>query len=218
MNIAVINAGVSEPSSTGMLADRLAQAAAGLLREHGTDARVTTIELRPLAGEIAAGIVSGLKGPGLEAAVATLREADAIIAATPVYKAGVSGLFKSFVDLLDNDLLIARPVALAATAGTPRHALVVDEAMRALFAYLRALTTPTGVFASSEDWGTTELGERITRAAQELVALAESGAAQRIRGDGWQHYQHELGSNGGEELAIDLGSDLMRLATGGSAL
>ena len=74
----------------------------------------------------------------LKAAIAQVASADALICSTPVYNAGVSGLFKTFVDVLDADLLIAKPVALAATAGSARHALVVDEQMRSLFAYLRA--------------------------------------------------------------------------------
>src|SRR6266700_7804592 len=97
--------------------------------------------------------------------------ADAVIAAAPVYKAGISGLFKSFVDVLDNDLLIAKPVVLAAAAGSSRHALVVDEQMRSLFAYMRALTLPTSVFAAPEDWGAAELGERVR--ADELRHLQE---------------------------------------------
>lgn len=218
MRIVVISGGVSDPSSTGLLATRLAQSAGAHARELGREPAVEVIELRTLATEIAAGLVSGLKGPKLQAATTALREADAIIAATPVYKAGISGLFKAFVDLLDNDLLIAKPVLLAATAGTARHALVVDEAMRSLFGYLRALAVPTGVFASSEDWGTPALGERIERAAHELVVLADSRAESRIRGKSWGRYQHELGSNGGEEVGIDLNSDLMRLAAGGSAV
>lgn len=218
MKLVVISGGVSDPSSTGLLAGRLSQSAGAHARELGLDVAVEVIELRTLANEIAAGLVSGVKGPKLQAATAALREADAIIAATPVYKAGISGLFKSFVDLLDDDLLIAKPVLPAATAGTARHALVVDEAMRSLFGYLRALTVPTGVFASAEDWGSAALGERIERAAQELVALADSGVEGRIRGESWDRYQHALGSNGGEEMAIDLDSDLMRLAAGGSAL
>lgn len=218
MKLVVISGGVSDPSSTGMLAARLSQSAGAQARELGRDPAVEVIELRTLATEIATGLVSGLKGPKLQAATTALREADAIIAATPVYKAGISGLFKSFVDLLDNDLLIAKPVLLAATAGTARHALVVDEAMRSLFGYLRALAVPTGVFASSEDWGTPGLGERIQRAAHELVVLADSGAEGRIRDTSWGRYQHELGSNGGEESGIDLDSDLMRLAAGGSAV
>jgi FMN reductase len=216
MKLVVISGGVSEPSSTGMLAERLSQSVETQAGERALEITVQVIELRTLANEIAAGLVSGLKGPRLDAATAALREADAVIAATPVYKAGVSGLFKSFIDLLDNDLLIAKPVVLAATAGTARHALVVDEAMRSLFGYMRAMAVPTGVFASSEDWGSTDLGERIDRAAHELVALALSGLEARIRGASWGSYQHELGSNGGQELGIDLDSDLMRLAAGGS--
>lgn len=218
MKVVVISGGISDPSSTGMLADRISQSTGARARGRGREVTIEVIELRRLANEIATGLVSGLQGPQLEAATAALREADAIIAATPVYKAGISGLFKSFIDLLDNDLLIAKPVVLAATAGTARHALVVDDAMRSLFGYLRAFAVPTGVFASSEDWGSPELGERIERAAQELVALADSGVEDRIREDSWGRYQHELGSNGGEEVTIDLESDLMRLATGGSAL
>jgi FMN reductase len=218
VKIVVISGGVSDPSSTGMLAGRLSQSVATLAQAQGLEVSVKVIELRTLANEIATGLVSGLKGPGLEAAVAALRESDGIIAASPVYKAGLSGLFKSFCDLLDNDLLIAKPVLLAATAGTVRHALVVDESMRALFTYLRALTVPTAVFASSEDWGDTGLADRIERAALELVALIDSGVEGRIRGESWGRYQHELGSNGGEELSINLDSEMMRLATGGSAL
>lgn len=217
MKLVVVSGGVSDPSSTGMLAERLARSVQTQARDLGVEVTVRVIELRTLASEIATGLVSGLTGPGLEAATVALRDADAVIAATPVYKAGVSGLFKSFVDLLDNDLLIATPVLLAATAGTARHALVVDEALRSLFGYLRALTVPTGVFASAEDWGEGELGERVDRAAQELLALAAAGMRDRIRDASWSRYRHELGSAGGQELAIDLDSDLMRLATGGSA-
>ena len=141
------------------------------------------------------------------------------VAVTPLAedKAGASGLFTSFFQVLDNDLLIAKPVVLAATAGTARHALVVDEEMRALFAYLRTLTVPTSLFAAPEDWQDLALNKRIGRAARELVLLMESGFARQVRDESWNSYQHEFGSAGGTELDIDTETDLMRLATGGSA-
>jgi FMN reductase len=216
MKLVVVSGGVSDPSSTGLLAGRLSQSVVARARETGREISVSGIELRALSNEIATGLVSGLSGPGLTAAAATLAAADAIIAASPVYKAGLSGLFKSFWDLQDNDLLVAKPVLLAATAGTARHALVVDEAMRSLFTYMRAMTVPTGVFAASEDWGDPALSERSTRAALELVALVAGDVEREIRGESWGRYQHELGSNAGGELEIDLDSDMMRLATGGS--
>ena len=131
--------------------------------------------------------------------------------------AGASGLFTSFFQVLDSDLLIAKPVVLAATAGTARHALVVDEQLRSLFAYLRTTTVPTSLFAAPEDWSDPALAKRIHRAALELLLLMESGFAQQVRDESWHSYQHEFGSAGGTELTIDLDSELMRLATGGSA-
>lgn len=215
--LVVVSAGTSDPSSTRMLADRVAARVAALASERERQVMVSVIDLREIATEISAALVSQLVGPGLEQAIATLGRADGIVAATPVYNAGVSGLFTSFVDVLDKDLIIAKPTVLAATAGTARHALVVDEQMRALFAYLRALTVPTSVFAAPEDWGDVSLSQRIDRAALELLLLMESGFAQRVKDQSWDSYQHEFGSRGGAEDSIDLDSDLMRLATGGSA-
>ena len=216
-NLVVVSAGTSDPSSTRMLADRTAQRAAALAAEHGGTVRNRVIDLRELATDITIALTSQLITPRLQQAVDALGAADGVIAAAPVYKAGPSGLFTSFFQVLDNDLLIGKPVVLAATAGTARHALVVDDQMRSLFAYLRTLPVPTSLFAAPEDWGDPALNKRVDRAAFELVLLMESGFARRVRGESWQSYQHELGSDGGRELDIDIDSDLMRLATGGSA-
>jgi FMN reductase len=215
--LAVVSAGTGDPSSTRLLADRLAERATAVAAGHGHAVTVSVIDLREISSDISSALISRLVTPGLRAAVTTLREADGIIAAAPVYKAGPSGLFTSFFHVLDNDLLIGKPVVLAATAGTARHALVADDQMRPLFAYLRALTVPTSVFAAPEDWSDPALTKRIDRAAFELVLLMESGFARKISGEAWQSYQHEYGSAGGTETAIDLDSDMMRLAAGGSA-
>jgi FMN reductase len=215
--LAVVSAGTSDPSSTRLLADRTAERAVALAARRGSAVTVSVIELRELAADLATALTSPLITPKLRQAITVLGEADGIIAAAPVYKAGPSGLFTSFFGVLDNDLLIAKPVVLAATAGTARHALVADEAMRPMFAYLRTMTAPTSLFAAPEDWGDPALATRIDRAAIELVLLMESGFAQAIKDESWQSYQHEYGSAGGTELSIDLGTDLMRLAAGGSA-
>lgn len=217
LRLVVVSAGTSDPSSTRLLADRIAGRVSALAAVRGNEAKVRVIDLRELATEITTALVAQLNGPKLEKAVAALGEADGIIASAPVYKAGPSGLFTSFFQVLDNDLLIAKPVVLAATAGTARHALVVDEQMRALFSYMRTVTVPTSLFASSEDWADAALNKRIERAAIELVLLMESGFARQIKDGSWQNYQHEFGSAGGTEVSIDLDSDLMRLAAGGSA-
>jgi FMN reductase len=214
--LVVVSAGTSDPSSTRLLADRTAERAVALAARHGHTLTVSVIELREIAADISTALTSPLVTPKLQQAVTVLAEADGIIAAAPVYKAGPSGLFTSFFDVLDNDLLIAKPVVLAATAGTARHALVADEAMRPMFAYLRTMTTPTSLFAAPEDWSDRALATRIDRAAVELVLLMESGVARAIKDQSWSSYQHEYGSAGGTETAIDLDTDLMRLAAGGS--
>jgi FMN reductase len=224
--LVVVSAGTSDPSSTRLLADRTAERAAALAArpqniraQQGNAVTVSVIELRELAADISTALVSQLITPKLQQAITALGEADGIIAAAPVYKAGPSGLFTSFFGVLDNDLLIAKPVVLAATAGTARHALVADEAMRPMFAYLRTLTAPTSLFAAPEDWGDPgprSLATRIDRAALELVLLMESGFATAIKDQSWSSYQHEFGSAGGTQTGIDLDTDLMRLAAGGS--
>jgi FMN reductase len=215
--LVIISAGTSDPSSTRLLADRIADRCCELAACHGNTVTSTIIELRELAADISSALVSQLITPKVQAAMTALGEADGIVASSPVYKAGPSGLFTSFLDILDDDLIIAVPVVLAATAGTARHALVADDQMRPLFAYLRALTIPTSLFAAPEDWGDPALNKRIDRAAVELVLLMESGFARKIRDASWESYEHEYGSAGGTD-GVTLDTDLMRLAAGGSAL
>src|SRR5262249_56080073 len=100
----------------------------------GQEVTVGVIELREIAADISTALVSQLVTPRLRQAITALAEADGIVAAAPVYKASPSGLFSSFFHVLDNDLLIGKPVVLAATAGTARHALVAADQMRPLSA------------------------------------------------------------------------------------
>lgn len=172
--VAVVTAGLSTPSSTRLLADRLAEATDRALRLYDEDARVEVIELRDLAHDITNNLLTGFAGGDLARAVRTVAEADALIAVSPVFSASYSGLFKSFVDVLEEGSLAGKPVLVAATAGTARHSLVLDFAMRPLFAHLRAVVVPTGVLGASEDFGSNtsgSLAERVDRAARELADL-----------------------------------------------
>jgi FMN reductase len=221
LRLVVVSAGVSDPSSSRMLADRITGKSLELLRESGTQATASVVELAPLAVEIARATVSGFPSDQLQAAIERISGADALVASTPIYKAGTSGLFKSFIDVLDDDLLVAKPVLLAATAGTSRHALVIDEQLRPLFGYMRALVLPTSVFAGPEDWAASELGERIDRAATELAVLMAAGVERQIADRAWSAYQHQFAGNASRAARtagdIDFDSPLMRLAAGGTA-
>ncbi|MFJ3720509.1 FMN reductase [Streptomyces sp. NPDC090057] len=166
MKLVVVSAGLGVPSSTRLLADRLA---AAVDRRRPVDVQV--VEVRDLAVEIAHNFTNGFAGKALAAAQEAVAGADGLIVVTPVFSASYSGLFKSFFDVLDKDALTGKPVLIAATGGTGRHSLVLEHAMRPLFAYLRAVVAPTGVYAASEDWGAEGLAERIERAAGELAGL-----------------------------------------------
>ncbi|HET7682070.1 MAG TPA: CE1759 family FMN reductase [Marmoricola sp.] len=176
-HIVVVTAGLSEPSSTRLLADLLADAA--------SSARITTevVELRPLAHALADNLLTGFATGELAEAQQKVAQADGLIVVTPVFSASYSGLFKMFFDVLERGALDGMPVVVAATAGTARHSLVLEHALRPLFSYLHAVVMPTAVFAASEDWGSEGVGEqlrsRVERAASELATAVLARPATR---------------------------------------
>jgi FMN reductase len=189
MKLVAVSAGLSTPSSTRLLADRLAESAGGELAAQGHDLETEVIELRELAVAVANNLVTGFPSPPLAAAIDAVTGAHGLIAVTPVFTASYSGLFKSFFDLIDPDALTGKPVLVAATGGTARHSLVLEHALRPLFSYLRATVVPTAVYAASEDWGsggdeyTEGLPARIRRAAGELATLMAARPAEETPED-----------------------------------
>jgi FMN reductase len=180
--IVAISAGLSDPSTTRLLADRLVESVG---RQFG-DASVEVVSLRELAHDITDATLTGFAPPRLQDVIDKVVAADGLIVVTPIFKASFPGLFKSFFDVLETDALTGKPVLLAATGGTARHSLAIEFALRPLFAYLQALTVPTGVFASSHDWGTdgsNALSQRVDRAAAELVSLLKGAGTGRGRVD-----------------------------------
>lgn len=191
-NVVAVAAGLSDPSTSRLLADRITAE----VRRQIPDADIETIELRPLAHDITDAALSGFAAPRLQHEIDKVAAAAALVVVSPIFKASFTGLFKTFMDVLDVDLLIGKPVLLAATGGTARHSLAIDLSLRPLFAYLQAFVVPTGVFASPHDWGsegTQALGARITRAVSELASMLAGGGTGRSRDD-----------------EIDLSSDTMR--------
>ena len=183
--IAVVTAGLSQPSSSRLLADRLAEATVRALAVHGADAEVSVIELRDVAHDITNNLLTGFAPPALADAVEAVTSADGLIAVTPIFTTSYSGLFKSFVDVLDPESLVDLPVLLGATGGTERHSLALDYAVRPLFTYLHARPVTTAVYAASSDWGSSEGGlqQRIERAAGELAGEIVRG--ERTQVDPW---------------------------------
>ncbi|HEY4269433.1 MAG TPA: FMN reductase [Galbitalea sp.] len=188
--LAVVSAGLGQPSSSRLLADRLTEATVSRLRDpstgSATDIDVTVIELRDLAHDITNNLLTGFPSPKLDEALAAVTGADGLIAVTPIFTTSYSGLFKSFIDVIDTQALTDLPVLIGATGGTERHSLALDYAMRPLFSYLHAVVVPTSVYAASADWGSAEddssLPDRVARAAGELAQLVrDSDRSGRVR-------------------------------------
>ncbi|MFI7491056.1 FMN reductase [Micromonospora echinaurantiaca] len=171
--LAVVSAGLSQPSSTRLLADQLAAATHGALAGRGEAVDVHPVDLREHAHDVVNHLLTGFPSESLRATLDTVTGADGLIAVTPIFNASYNGLFKSFFDLVDAEALADRPVLVAATGGTARHSLALEHALRPLFAYLHAVVVPTAVFAAPEDWsgGAADgaLRRRIDRAAAELA-------------------------------------------------
>ncbi|HET9128917.1 MAG TPA: CE1759 family FMN reductase [Propionibacteriaceae bacterium] len=164
--ITVLNAGLRVPSSSRLLSERIADA----VRDRLPGADLEIVDLRdhahPMMDALLTGFPTGVLADVLERVAAS----DALVVVTPTFQATYSGLFKTFVDLVDKDALRGTPVLLAATGGSERHSLMIDHALRPLFAYLGAEPLATGIFAATSDFGGGEgLQPRIDRAAGELA-------------------------------------------------
>lgn len=187
-SIVAVSAGLSQPSSTRLLTDRLSVAVDRHLRDDGVEPTIEVIELRDHAQDLTNHLLTGFPSPSLQAAIDAVLSADGLIAATPIFSGSYSSLFKMFFDVIERDGLSGKPVLIAATGGSARHSLALEHAMRPLFAYLNAAVVPTAVYAASEDWGgagTTADGrlvERIDRAGREL-AVAVAARTPEVRPD-----------------------------------
>ncbi len=191
--LAVLTAGLRQPSSTALLAERLAGATVDALAAHRISGELVTVELRPYAKALADAMVTGFASSSLTEVVSRVTGADGLIAVTPTFAASYAGLFKSFFDVLDRDALTGMPVLLAATGGSARHSLVVEYAMRPLLSYFRTVIVPTGVFAATADFGAGDMDDgatgghlsmRITRAAGELAGLIARRPARSAQSSG----------------------------------
>lgn len=186
--IAVVIGNPSAKSRTKVLAQAIAARLADSLAGH-LAVQIQTFEIAQLAPQLLASGWPPALPEEAAAAVAAIEAADLVVAATPVYKGSYTGLFKHLFDLVGPDALLGRPVLLAANGGSDRHALVVDHQLRPLFAFFRALTVPSAVYAAEADFdGYTirsealqaRIAEATGQALQLLLERRASRAAERL--------------------------------------
>lgn len=181
VRIAVISAGHGEASGTARLAQLIGDAAASALRAAGRAASVEHLELRRFACDVTRALVEGARTPPVAAAIEAVQRADALVVATPTINASFSGLLKSFLDVLPPDALRSVPTAIAATGGTTRHTLVLDQAVRPMLGYQRAVVLPSCLFVTADEWEGPRpgaaLAARVADAGAELAHFARLGVA-----------------------------------------
>ena len=110
------------------------------------------VELGQLAPQLAGAVLRADLPDAVERELAAVEQADVLVVATPVFRGSYTGLFKHFFDFVHQDALIDKPVLLAATGGSERHALVIDHQLRPLFSFFQARTLPLGVYATDQDF------------------------------------------------------------------
>lgn len=176
----VVTAGLSNPSSTRQVADRISDAVTTAVTARGEALEVKVVELREIINDLAHVMSTGMSTQRLDEIKQDLSAADGLVTVTPVFQASYSGLFKMFFDVLDQDALNGMPTIIAATAGSARHSLVLEYAVRPLLVYLRSRIVPTSLFAATEDFGSSEgaaFERRVHRAAGELADMMVDSAS-----------------------------------------
>lgn len=171
--IVAVSGHVSLPSRTEWLArhlaERLAQAVDGTAALHG---------IADDPADLGRALARGQASPRLEAVLREIEGCDALVAVTPVYKGSLAGLFKHLFDLVDRHALAGRPVIVAATGYTERHAGVVDHALRPLFGFFDADVIGPGLFVGKAD---VDEQRQPTPALAAAMDLLISRAARRVR-------------------------------------
>lgn len=174
LNVSIVTGGLALHSSSAQLADRFKDAVKAEGSERGVNISIRTHHLSQYCYEIADFITNGYPEGELESLLAEVRDADGIITVSPTFQGSVSGLFKSFWDLVSTDDLAETPLVVGATGGSPRQSMVLDYAMRPLFTFLHADVVPTGVYATPTDLSATEtLRDRVAAAAREFLDRAQ---------------------------------------------
>jgi FMN reductase len=145
MSVILLGGSPSPHSSTS----RLLQHVGDKLALYGN--RVTRLEARDLDPH--ALLAADCGEPGIVRLLAQIAAADALVVATPVYKAAYSGLLKAVLDLLPQEGLAGKLVLPLATGGSQSHMLALDYALRPVLASMAPRSILPSIYATSEQLG-----------------------------------------------------------------
>lgn len=168
LRVVAVSGGLQSPSKSAALAEHLLD-----LIEENVPCELRLVDLSQIAPQLAGSVWRSHLPENVERALALVEQADILVVVTPVYRGSFTGLFKHFFDFIHQDALIDKPVLLAATGGSERHALVIDHQLRPLFSFFQARTLPLGVYATDKDFANYRLqGEALIERARLAVQRA----------------------------------------------
>lgn len=152
LSLVAVSGSLHTPSKTTVLASEILARFAEAFTESGLPVESTLLELSDVGREFSGALTRAELSPAAEEAVRRIESATLLIVASPVYRASFTGLFKHVFDFVGQYALIDKPVLLAATGGSDRHALIIEHQFRPLFSFFQAITLPIGVYASDGDF------------------------------------------------------------------
>lgn len=164
INLVVVSGSPYRPSRTGTLLAALGDSLASAL-----SVRTRVIDVADLVSDIGTALSRDQLSTKADNALRAIEQADVLLVGAPVFRGSVPGLFKHLFDLVAVDALIGKPVLLAATGGSARHALVIDHQLRPLFSFFQSLVLPTGVYACPEDFTDYQITDPALKARIALV-------------------------------------------------
>lgn len=147
LRLVAVSGGLQRPSKAAALSEHLMDLIADVVL-----CEQRLVELGQLAPQLAGAVWRSQLPEAVERDLAAVEQADIVVVTTPVYRGSYTGLFKHFFDFIDQDALIDKPILLAATGGSERHALMIDHQLRPLFSFFQARTLPLGVYATDKDF------------------------------------------------------------------
>ena len=190
LNVVAVSGSLHAPSKTTVLVREIV---AALEREMSLDARemsinVRVIELSSVGREFSGALNRDELSAEAELELRLIENADLLIVASPVYRASFTGLFKHVFDFVGQYALIDKPVLLAATGGSDRHALILEHQFRPLFSFFQALSLPLGVYAKDSEFTNYQvtdeaLRERISQAITRGLPLIRASLPAEVFAD-----------------------------------
>ncbi|QBJ96971.1 NADPH-dependent oxidoreductase [Rhodococcus sp. ABRD24] len=120
-------------------------------------------------------------------AVDRVREADAVVLASPVFRGSLSGTLKLLLDTLPGEALRSKPVGVLTVAAAPHHFLSAERHLRDILAWFGALTVPNSAFFVDRAFATDEVSDDVRcdlgEFTEQLTVLTERLSGHRFGPD-----------------------------------